>query len=255
MRVLIGMSVLLLTAVVSAAPAALTPSPEAMDQNPEPQPTQGWVDNLYHRVEAHYAGRLAELEYRVTGDIAVLDVLAATDHPGLRIFDAFAHGELDADDYGMCSRLSEYVEGPGPWFRKAVGGSAVLRQMRLAPAWLAAAKVRIARERADTLARAQYEAARIGELRDYVLNVQLPRIEAALSDADGGSQEAAAGAGWVRGIIYCPNAAVALVGDIVVRQGDRLGEVTVVSIHPDRIEFRRAGSVWTQRIGEPPSRW
>jgi len=253
MRVLISMSVLLLTGAAIAAPAALTPLPQATVQDSEPRPTQGRLDDLSRRVEAYYARRLAELEYRVTGDIAVLEVLAAADHPGLRIFDAFAHGELDADDYGMASRLNEHVEGPGPWSRKAVGGPAVLRQMRLAPAWLAAARLGIARERAGILARAQYEAARIEVLRDYVLDVQLPRIGAALPG--GGADEAGARPGLVRGIIHTPNGSVALVGEAIVRQGDRLGETVVVSIHPDSVEFRKAGSVWTQRIGEPPGRW
>ncbi len=253
MKLLIGMAALFVSAAVCAGPSPAAPLEEAIEEGAPSYSMQRWMDDLYRRTEVHYARRLLELEHRVLADIVVLDALATVDHPGLRMRNVLAHGELDADDYGMGSRLNEYVYEPGPWFHKAVGGPAILEQMRLAPARRAAVRLGIARERAGILARAQYEAVCIEQLRDYVLNVQLPRIESALSG--GGDDQVPVQPGMVRGIIHAPNAAVALVGDAIVRQGGRLGEVAIASIHPDRVEFRKADSVWTQGIGEPPSRW
>jgi thiol-disulfide isomerase/thioredoxin len=49
-------------------------------------------------------------------------------------------------------------------------------------------------------------------------------------------------------IVYSQDGALAIVDGEIVRQEDTIGDVKVLQIHKDRVEFERAGSRWSQSL-------
>ena len=60
--------------------------------------------------------------------------------------------------------------------------------------------------------------------------------------------------GMVTGVIYSPPNSSAVVGDAVVREGDAIGDIAVVAIQSNAVEFSRAGVTWQQEVLEKPHR-
>lgn len=58
--------------------------------------------------------------------------------------------------------------------------------------------------------------------------------------------------GLVTGIFYNPPNSSALIGGQIVYEGTTIHGVKVVKIHPDKIEFEKNGTSWTQRIEQTP---
>jgi len=58
--------------------------------------------------------------------------------------------------------------------------------------------------------------------------------------------------GLIRGIVSGEDGFTALVDSQAVREGDSIYGVTVVKIYPDKVEFERNGTLWTQELNEIP---
>jgi hypothetical protein len=63
-------------------------------------------------------------------------------------------------------------------------------------------------------------------------------------------QPPAAKPGVVTAIIYSPKICSAMINDEVLHDGDSLGDVKILKIHPDKVNFERNGQVWTQELGK-----
>ena len=59
--------------------------------------------------------------------------------------------------------------------------------------------------------------------------------------------------GVVNGIIYNVDNPSAIVGDVIIRQGETVCGVRVVKIYKTKIEFEKDGYSWTQKVKEPPN--
>ncbi|MHC4741111.1 MAG: hypothetical protein ACYS8Z_04335 [Planctomycetota bacterium] len=59
--------------------------------------------------------------------------------------------------------------------------------------------------------------------------------------------------GLVTGILFTDDKPCAIVGHHLVHEGDSLGDVKVLKIHRDRIDFQKAQTIWTQHTNEKPS--
>lgn len=59
--------------------------------------------------------------------------------------------------------------------------------------------------------------------------------------------------GLITGILFTDDKPCAIVGHHLVHEGDSLGDVKVLKIHRDRIDFQKAGKTWTQHPNEDPS--
>lgn len=59
--------------------------------------------------------------------------------------------------------------------------------------------------------------------------------------------------GMITGIFYNPPNSSALIGGKIVHEAYVIEGVTVVKIHPDKIDFEKNGTNWTQKIKEKPA--
>jgi hypothetical protein len=60
--------------------------------------------------------------------------------------------------------------------------------------------------------------------------------------------------GLIRGIVRGQDGNTALIDDQAVREGDSIYGATVVKIYPDKVEFEKNGTRWTQGLNELPGR-
>ena len=58
--------------------------------------------------------------------------------------------------------------------------------------------------------------------------------------------------GVVRGVLYSPPNSCAVVGDTMVHEGDAVGDIAVVAIQSNAVEFSKAGVTWQQEVLETP---
>ena len=56
----------------------------------------------------------------------------------------------------------------------------------------------------------------------------------------------------VNGILYSEDNPTALIGHQIVHEGDTVGDVSVIKVHKDKVEFTKNGRRWTQAVGETP---
>jgi hypothetical protein len=62
--------------------------------------------------------------------------------------------------------------------------------------------------------------------------------------------------GLVKGIVSSEDGFGAMVGTVFVREGDTIGDIKIVKIHKDKVEFEKNGKRWTQGVNETPgSEW
>jgi len=52
----------------------------------------------------------------------------------------------------------------------------------------------------------------------------------------------------VKGIVYSQDRPSAVIGSEIVREGDRILDVTVIKINKDSVEFEKGGKKWTQKV-------
>ncbi len=52
----------------------------------------------------------------------------------------------------------------------------------------------------------------------------------------------------VKGIVYSEDNPSAVIGEQIVRQGDKISGITIVKISKDSVEFERNGKKWTQKV-------
>jgi hypothetical protein len=59
--------------------------------------------------------------------------------------------------------------------------------------------------------------------------------------------------GVVSAIAYRPNSPVCMVNgtDKILQEGDAIGNIEIVKIYPDSVEFAKGGQTWTQQVGKP----
>ena len=60
--------------------------------------------------------------------------------------------------------------------------------------------------------------------------------------------------GRVVGIMHSQAGVSAMVGSILVHEGDMVGDVRVVKIEKDKIHFEKLGIEWSQTVQDPPSK-
>ena len=98
----------------------------------------------------------------------------------------------------------------------------------------------------------KYEAgfATLQKNKTYALNVLLPELEEKLKQNLTKSQDKIAG-GVISGIVCSEDKNSAVVDGKIIQQGDTLGQIKVVKVHHEHIEFEKNGKNWTQKIGEP----
>jgi hypothetical protein len=62
--------------------------------------------------------------------------------------------------------------------------------------------------------------------------------------------------GLIKGIVSSENGFGAMVGIEFVREGDTIGDITIIKIDKDKVEFEKDGKRWTQGLNETPgSEW
>ncbi|MFA7485165.1 MAG: hypothetical protein WCZ89_03985, partial [Phycisphaerae bacterium] len=93
------------------------------------------------------------------------------------------------------------------------------------------------------------EAERIERQRRYALNVRLPELEDKLKDNFLNPPKQKSGE-TIKGVVYSQDKQAAFIGSRIIRPGDKMGKISVVSISPDGVEFEKDGRRWTQKIGE-----
>ena len=80
-------------------------------------------------------------------------------------------------------------------------------------------------------------------------------IVLAASTSSKRSRDSSANKGFVSGIAYNENRALAFVNDKMIFEGDLIDGITVFKIHEDAVEFEKNGKRWTQKVGEQPVSW
>lgn len=58
--------------------------------------------------------------------------------------------------------------------------------------------------------------------------------------------------GTVTGIVSSEEGFGAMVGIDFVREGDTIGDIAIIKIHKDKVEFEKDGKRWTQELNETP---
>lgn len=59
--------------------------------------------------------------------------------------------------------------------------------------------------------------------------------------------------GVISGILYDEESPTAIIDGKVVGEGQAINGVKIIKIHPDYVEFEKAGSRWSQKVNEQPS--
>jgi len=58
--------------------------------------------------------------------------------------------------------------------------------------------------------------------------------------------------GLIKGIVSSEDGYGAMIGIEFVREGDTIGDITIIKIDKDKVEFEKNGKRWTQGLNEPP---
>ncbi len=58
--------------------------------------------------------------------------------------------------------------------------------------------------------------------------------------------------GTVTGIVSSEDGFGAMIGTEFVRKGDTIGDITIIKIDKDKVEFEKDGKRWTQGLNETP---
>jgi hypothetical protein len=131
-------------------------------------------------------------------------------------------------------------------------GLSIIERFDLAPKLMAIAEKRLVKDenralRGYTAAQVQLE-----QEREYALNVQLPAFQEQLRNNVLNPPQPPA-EGTVSGVVYSDDMATAVIGTKIVHQGEKTGDIKVVKISSEGVEFEKNGHKWTQKIGEAAS--
>ncbi len=77
--------------------------------------------------------------------------------------------------------------------------------------------------------------------------------EVAASTDSGAGEVADPGRGRVTGLLQSNDNPMVVIDGEIIRQGEQIYGVTVVSIEADRVEFSRDGVNWQQKVGDQPA--
>lgn len=86
------------------------------------------------------------------------------------------------------------------------------------------------------------------EQREQHLRADILRVIQEIKAAPGRVNE-----GIVSAIAYRPNSPVCMIDGIdkILQEGDSIGNIEVVKIYPDQVEFAKGSQKWTQQVGKP----
>lgn len=212
-----------------------------------------YIADLRRGMENNYRERAAELKSRAENKIRSLEVADKGVYSSLAEQAEVAKNVLELNNYGNFTRsfwrdakkdnwkLDEYenVHLYGPVYRKG-------RPARL----FATFQTLVAESKNDIYRRYESGFATLQKNKMYSLNVVLPEIEEKLK-RNLKEFRPKLTRGVISGIVYSQDKNSAVVDGKIVQQGDTLGEVKIVKIHHDHIEFEKRGKSWIQKIGEP----
>ena len=131
-------------------------------------------------------------------------------------------------------------------------GLTAVEKSDLAPRLLAIAEDRFAEEKSRAMGRFSAAELQLEKERNDALNIHLPQYSEQLQYSQLAPMQAKP-AGLISGILYSADRPAAIVGSKIVYQENKLGDVRVVKINVDSVEFDKSGHSWTQKIGELPS--
>ena len=86
------------------------------------------------------------------------------------------------------------------------------------------------------------------EQREQHLRADILRVIQEIKAAPGRVNE-----GIVSAIAYRPSSPVCMIDGIdkILQEGDSIGNIEVVKIYPDHVEFAKGSQTWTQQVGKP----
>ena len=86
------------------------------------------------------------------------------------------------------------------------------------------------------------------ERREQHLRADILRVIQEIKAAPGRVNE-----GIVSAIAYRPSSPVCMIDGIdkILQEGDSIGNIEVVKIYPDHVEFAKGSQTWTQQVGKP----
>ncbi|MGD0552101.1 MAG: hypothetical protein ABSB25_05560 [Sedimentisphaerales bacterium] len=131
-------------------------------------------------------------------------------------------------------------------------GLTAVEKFDLTPRLLAIAEDRFAAEKSRALGRFSAAELQLEKERNDALNIRLSQYSEQLKNSELNPLQVKP-AGLISGILYSADKPAAIVGPKIVYQEDKLGNVRVVKINVDTVEFDKNGHSWTQKIGEEPS--
>ena len=201
-------------------------------------------------VERYIAGELVELELKTRADIAALEVGEDAEFSPVAAQAGIANSVFILNGYrgleeGHLSRLEKdelrlVREGRYDERTYIRGLSTTLFSLT---------RVRLVRQKHRIMAKSALENRHL-ELHRQALHSRLDELAVRLKEAPSAEVEA----GVVSGILYSDDNPAALIGRLLVHEGESIDSVEVVRIGRSFVEFEKAGRRWRQVVGEEASR-
>ena len=204
------------------------------------------------RINCDYAIQLDEMRVKKANELLHLEVI----NPDLTVRGGFV-GWAGYIQNCLELRGVDLMDDPqfAETFREIYGGGGGLsaaERLNLTPRLLAIAENRFADEKSRAMGRFSAAELQLEKERNDALNIRLSQYSKQLNNSELNPPQVKP-AGLISGILYSADKPAAIVGPKIVYQKDKLGNVRVVKINFDTVEFDKNGHSWTQKIGEEPS--
>jgi len=204
------------------------------------------------RINYDYAIQLDEMQTKKANELRYLDII----NPDLSVWGGFV-GWATYIQNALDLRGIDLMDDPqfAETFRDLHDGGrglTALEKFDLTPRLLAIAEDRFAAEENRALGRFSAAELQLEKERNDALNIRLSQYSEQINNSELNPPQAKP-AGLISGILYSADKPAAIVGPKIVYQEDKLGNVRVVKINVDTVEFDKNGHSWTQKIGELPS--
>jgi hypothetical protein len=244
---------ILIVSTLSCTAAYASAKNQTMQDPPKGQlEIDKYISQLRQSIESNYAARLTELQERRQAAVRLLDVADKDVYALLAERAQVAKTVLQINDYGFNAPRYLQAKTEGLLQPKGLSTHRNLKD-RLSQSCrqFADAECLIAQRKNEVLAGFGWAFAELEKEKKYALSVRLAALEGQLKDSlAAGRPEPTHGT--VTGIIYSEDRPVVLVNGEILRQGDKTSGVTVLKIHPDQVEFKKAAKTWTQKVQQPP---
>ncbi len=192
---------------------------------------QKQITNYRKSVEDYYSNKITELRLQMQTQIRLLEIAELPKPEWMSLSEWTRFIEAVVKMNGLDDKLSGRF--------KIVSKSYAER--------LAAAYGRLTERKSDILNKFEWEAARLNKQMEYALATGLNEYQERLNMEEI-PEKPQHTLGVVAGILYAEDSSTALIDGEILREGQFIHGVKLVSIHKDKVEFEKNNKKWDQKV-------